>query len=264
MILSRSKRLRQIAGVLETASFLSLKLLWKRSDRARLFPGVVFREYMALVELERWRSQDIFEIFPELRARPRRIVLEHLPGKGVQDRVDALAYLALISAWLRPKMVFEFGTYRGRTALNFALNTPENCRIFTLDIPEGQRPERLGRGNDADDWIMRHSDTGRDYHDRDVSYKIEQLFGDSTRFDFRPFYGQIDLIFVDGGHDYEVARSDTRNALAMVAPGGVVVWDEFANYGDYHDVTRAVLDEVSVDQVVQIASTQLAVYRNTA
>lgn len=56
-------------------------------------------------------------------------------------------------------------------------------------------------------------------------------------------------------------RSDTRNALAMLRPGGVVIWDEFANYGDYHDVTRAVLDEVPADKIVQIAHTQLAAYR---
>ena len=264
MILSRSKRLRQVAGALETASFLSLKLLWKRPDRARQFPGIVFREYMALVGKERWQSQEIFDLFPELRSQPQRIVLEHLPGMGVQDRIDALGYLALICAALRPKTVFEFGTYRGRTALNFALNTPAESRIFTLDIPPDARATRMGHVNQADDWIMRESDTGTDYKGRDVSGKIEQLFGDSTQFDFRPFYGQMDVVFVDGGHDYDVARSDTRNALSMLSPGGVIIWDEFANYGDYYGVTRAVLDEVPADQVVQIASTQLAVYRNAA
>jgi predicted O-methyltransferase YrrM len=264
MILSRSKRLRQVAGLLETTSFLSLKLLWKRSDRARLFPGVVFREYMSLVGRERWRSEEIFDAFPELRDAPRRIVLEHLPGRGVQARVDALAYLALICAAVRPKIVFEFGTYRGRTALNFALNSPEGCRIFTLDLPHDERPDVMARANGADEWIIRHSETGIDYRGRDVSHKIEQLYGDSMRFDFRPFFGQIDLAFIDGGHDYDVARSDTCNALAMLRPGGVIVWDEFANYGDYHDVMRAVLDEIPADEVIQIASTQLAVYRKPA
>ena len=264
MIFSRRKRLRQIAGVLETTSFLSLKLLWKRSDRARLFPGIVFREYMALVGRERWRSQDIFELFPELGSQPQRIVLEHLPGHGVQDRIDALAYLALICVAIRPKTIFEFGTFRGRTALNFALNSPGGCRIFTLDIPERDRPDRIARGNEADGWLMSQSNTGVDYQGRNEACKIEQLFGDSTRFDFRPFYGQIDLVFVDGGHDYEVARSDTRNALEMLSPGGVVIWDEFANYGDYHDVMRAVLDELPADRIVQLSNSQLAVYRNTA
>ena len=35
----------------------------------------------------------------------------------------------------------------------------------------------------------------------------------------------------------------------------------FANYGDYNEVTRAVLTALPGDQVIQVASTQLAVYR---
>jgi predicted O-methyltransferase YrrM len=162
---------------------------------------------------------------------------------------------------LHPKVIFELGTFRGRTALNFALNSPADCRIFTLDLAPSGRSAVIERVNAADASIIQASETGCDYRGSDVEHKIEQLYGDSTRFDFRPFSGQVDLVFVDGGHDYEVARSDTRNALAMVRPGGVVVWHDFGNYGDYYDVVRAVFDEVPRDDVCQIAHTQLAVYR---
>lgn len=261
MLHTRSKRLRQLAGLLETLSLLSLKLMVKRPDQARVFPGMVFRDYMSLVGHELWRDQDIFDLFPELREAPRRIVLEHLPGQGIETRVEELAYLALVAAAVQPKLVFEFGTFRGRTALNFALNSPPECRVFTLDLSVEDRDTALVQVSEADSAIIRRSRTGIDYEGRDISAKIQQLYGDSTQFDFRPFYGQVDLVFVDGGHAYEVARSDTRNALAMARPGGVVIWDEFANYGDYHDVLRAVLDEVPADQVVQLGNTQLAVYR---
>lgn len=261
MLHTRRKRLRQLAGLIETTSFLSLKLLWRRPDQLRMFPGIVFRDYMFLVGRDRWKCQDIFEIFPELRGDPRRIVLEHLPGEGIETRIEQLAYLALVAAVVQPKTIFEFGTFRGRTALNFALNSPPECRIFTLDLPKDARREVIGRSKGADGAIIHQSETGVDYQNRDVTDKIEQLFGDSTRFDFRPFYGQVDIVFIDGGHDYDVVRSDTRNALAMVRPGGVVLWDEFANYGDYHDVTRALFDELPAHEVVQIANTQLAAYR---
>jgi predicted O-methyltransferase YrrM len=261
MLDSRSKRLRQIAGLLETGSFLTLKLLWKRPDRLRVFPGIVFREYLGLVGNEGWCSADIFERIPELRENPPRIVLQPFPGQGIDTPIDELAYLALFAAALRPKVIFEFGTFRGRTALNFALNSPPDCRVFTLDLPPDDRKEVLARVNPADAGIIRASETGKDYRGSDVSHKIEQLFGDSTRFDFKPFYGQVDLAFVDGGHDYEVARSDTRNALAMTRPGGLVVWHDFGNYGDYYDVVRAVFDEVPRTEVWQVAGTQLAVYR---
>lgn len=58
--------------------------------------------------------------------------------------------------------------------------------------------------------------------------------------------------------------SDTRNALRMVRPGGFIIWHDFANYGDYNDVTRAALELLPRNQVVQIDNSELAVYRRPA
>lgn len=48
----------------------------------------------------------------------------------------------------------------------------------------------------------------------------------------------------------------------MVKPNGLIIWHDFAVYGDYNDVTRAVLDTLPGEQVVQIANSLLAVYRH--
>lgn len=40
-----------------------------------------------------------------------------------------------------------------------------------------------------------------------------------------------DLIFVDGGHDYAAVSSDWEHCRHLVAPGGVVVFDDFPNWG---------------------------------
>jgi hypothetical protein len=47
----------------------------------------------------------------------------------------------------------------------------------------------------------------------------------------------------------------------MLRPGGVVLWHDFALYGDYNDVTRAVVSLVPSDELFQIANSQLAYYR---
>ena len=98
-----------------------------------------------------------------------------------------------------------------------------------------------------------------EYRGKDIEHKIFQLYGDSLRFDFSPYFNKIDLVFIEGAQDYQAVKFDTLNALKMCRPGGFIVWHDFANYGDYNDVTRAILDTISVHQVVQVANTQLAI-----
>ncbi len=172
--------------------------------------------------------------------------------------------LALITKAIRPQFIFEIGTYRGRTALNFALNSPPGCKVYTLDLSSKIRETASEATNYSDAWLIHASKVGIDYRGTEAEAKIEQLYGDSTVFDFSPYFAKMDIVFVDGAHHYDAARSDTQNALKMVRAGGVVIWDEFANYGNYNDVTRAVLDCVPADEVVQLADTQLAFYRSPA
>ena len=136
------------------------------------------------------------------------------------------------------------------------MNAPSDAVVHTLDLPPGDR----GAVHEADRHIVENSFTGVDYSGKDVATKIDQLYGDSTSFDFAPYYDRMDLVFVDGAHDYPTVVSDTEHALKMARPGGYVVWHDFGNYGDYNDVTRAVLERLPGDQVVQIGSSQLAMY----
>ena len=259
MLLTKNKLLRVCWGFCETFSLLSLKLCFKNPPRARAFPGKVFREYMSQVGHDRWHSKGIDELFP--RMTDSRIVIEHLQGGGVHNPVAELAYLALITRNVCPRRIFEIGTFRGRTALNFALNSAPDCIVHTLDLPPDSR-EASKRATNADDAaIIEASRTGVDYQGKDAAGKIQQLFGDSITFDFSPYFGQMGVVFVDGAHHYAAVESDTRNALKMVQPGGWIIWHDFANYGDYNDVTRAVLDLLPGQEIIQIDNTQLAVYR---
>lgn len=259
MLLIKNKCLRQIAGLVETFSFLSLKLLIKNPSAFRRFPGRLFREYMQAVEKDKWLCKDIFDILDVKEGM--RISLEHIPGHGIDTPLDELAYLAIVAKAASPKSIFEIGTFRGRTALNFAMNAPDECAVYTLDLSPEERGELMGETNVADKGIIERSFTGVDYRNKDVSHKIKQLYGNSMEFDFGPYHGKMDIVFVDGAHDYEVVLADTRNALKMVKPGGVILWHDFANYGDYNDVVRAVLDVIPGERITQINGSQLALYR---
>ena len=254
MLLIKNKRIREMLGFVETGNLLMLRLLLTNQRAARRYPGVVFRNYMALGGRAAWRSLPFEQIFPEFQGQ--RIVIEHMPTPAMIASVDQLCYLALVTSMCQPRVIFEIGTYRGRTALNFALNAPAGCKVYTLDLPP-EAPKTEG-GNIWDQNLVRRASPGIDYRGKDGSEKITQLFGNSVTFDYAPYLGKADLVFVDGGHDYATVLSDTQNALRIVRPGGVIVWDDFANYGDYNDVTRAVLESVPA---IQIAETQLAIYR---
>ena len=118
------------------------------------------------VRNDRWTSMTILELFPELD--DTRIELEHMAGRGIHNPVDELAYLALITKALHPKAIFEIGTFRGRTALNFALNCPEDCPVYTIDLPPEGRDDLTSGLGAADRGIVQASETGVDYRGKDV------------------------------------------------------------------------------------------------
>jgi predicted O-methyltransferase YrrM len=261
VLLLRNKSLRKIAGVLETMNWLSLRLLLKSSARYQLFPGMIFRDYVHLAGGDRWRSASAFDVIRDIGGVPGRITIEHLPGLGIDTPLDELAYLALITKSIAPRLIFEIGTFRGRTALNFALNSDESCQIHTLDLAPEERTDAMGSAGGADAKIINSIELGANFIETEVAGKIKQLCGDSTEFDFKPYFGKVDLVFVDGGHTFEVVLSDTRNAIKMARPGGIILWHDFGNYGDYNDVTRAVLQQLPGQEVTQIENSQLALYQ---
>jgi len=259
VILIENNRIRKLFGVLETGNLLFLKLLMKNRAAAARYPGEVFRSYMSLVGRDQWTCLPIFDVLPT--KNEFHITIMHLPSDVIDTPLEQLACLAMLTKASAPSVVFEIGTFRGRTALNFALNSPPECTVYTLDLPPDARQGTLDAVNAADSAIIRASDTGCEYRGTAVEGKIEQLFGDSQTFDFSPYYGRCDLVYIDGAHHYEAVRCDSANAVKMVKPGGFILWDEFANYGDYNDVTRAVIHDFGSDQIVQIEKTQLAAWR---
>jgi predicted O-methyltransferase YrrM len=259
MILSANKNLRLFCGLLETMNFLTLKLAWKQRSNLRRFPGQMFRSYMSLVKQDRWQSKDVFEIFPG--CEQVRVTIDHLSEPNIYAPLDDLTRVALITKLVAPKNVFEIGTFRGRTALNFALNSPPDCTVYTLDLPPDAKPRAIERANIADAKLIAKTAPELRYTGTDVAHKIKQLYGDSQEFDFRPYFGKMDLVYVDGAHHYDAVSLDTMNALEMLKPGGVLLWDDFADYGDYNDVTRAVLDLIPAEEVIQIDHTHTAFHR---
>jgi len=52
----------------------------------------------------------------------------------------------------------------------------------------------------------------------------------------------VDLVYIDRGHTYNVIKSDTENALKIIANHGIIVWDD---YGLAHPDVKLFLDKLS-------------------
>jgi predicted O-methyltransferase YrrM len=168
-----------------------------------------------------------------------------LTQPGVEEagsvKIGELAAINGIIRVLKPQAIFEFGTYQGRTALNFALNSPENCRIFTLDLPLELKQELATSLLERDRLFASNKNVGFLFSNslKEYSRKITQLSGDSRVYDFSEYVGEIDFVFIDGSHLEEDVVTDSINACEMVrARRGVIAWHD---YSPASDVARALV-----------------------
>lgn len=208
-----------------------------------------------------------YKLFRVLEAPPsERIVRTTLPyrrGGGSLTLLEMSVILAAAKIIL-PTQVFEIGTFLGNTTLNLALNIPDDSIIFTLDLDHQHAGKMKQDVADAPlTEIHLASKSSLDFIRSPVEGKIRTLTGDSTAFDFSPWYGSVELIFIDGGHDFATVKSDTENAFRMARKdkASCILWHDYRNR-DYSGLTYY-LDELSQQQqLVHIEDTMLCAWFN--
>jgi hypothetical protein len=187
---------------------------------------------------------------------PTRVLHEILPG--VNDKEISLSHrfepwtlpygeayvLAAVIAYLRPRKIFEIGTFTGKSTLLMAQQAGPDCQIYTLDLPPGR--------SNYDHRI------GESFKGTEYEKQITQLFGNSNTFDFTPYAGQMDLVFVDAAHDYANVKNDTHKAFEMVSPSGTILWDDC--WPRYPGVARALNEFGGSRPIYRIDSTRFAFY----
>lgn len=204
--------------------------------------------------IPRLPSAPLDELFPGIEELT--ISMRH----EVRERalLYAEAYvLSLITAFIQPKRIFEIGTATGQSTLLMARQAPD-AEIETLDL--GSAPPALGVQTDEPPWADLGS-IGAAFRSTEHETRITQHLGDSAAFDYEPLAGAVDLVFVDGAHTYEYVRSDSKNALRMLAPGGVIVWDD-CNYQN-PGVSKALRElQAAGTEVYRVHGARFAVHRS--
>ncbi|HLH08241.1 MAG TPA: class I SAM-dependent methyltransferase [Terriglobales bacterium] len=120
----------------------------------------------------------------------------------------------------------------GTTTLNLAMNVGDGTEILTLDMDENDAA--AADQHPADSELTRthlSAQKALDFHETRYASKIKTLTGDSTKFDFSPWKGSVDLVFIDGGHDFATVKSDTENAFRLMRPDRLscVMWHDYRN-----------------------------------
>lgn len=173
---------------------------------------------------------------------------------------EELCCLLLVAKAVHAKKVLEIGTWDGNTSLNLAANM--DGKVVTVDLP----PDFAGDDHkatltypDAELYVTDRAQLGRQFHGHPLAPRIHQVYGDSAKLDWSTLGSPFDLIFIDGCHDFEYVASDTANARKHVAPGGAIVWHDYAMLWDVSrvvDLTARSADELKVHA---IEGTRLAV-----
>ncbi len=221
-----------------------------------------FRAFLRKCRILYWEEKpgivpviDFYNLFPEA-ANTRSIINLISESSTGGTTIEELFYLSLIVKTLKPTTIFEIGTFDGGSAVHFALNSEDQeTKIFSLDLPAA---------NDVafseTEWEFLRERRPGYFIERYKTVTVHQLFGNSMEFDFSPYYGQVDLLFIDGNHNADYVRHDTTEAMKMVRSGGVIVWHDFFGIPG-EDVSDTLFHFAQNHPVYHIKNTCLAVLK---
>jgi predicted O-methyltransferase YrrM len=228
------------------------------------------------------KQRNVFGEWPIRRVLPEAIDPALRPGPFGPTRETEVAFIGRgpyvvdggtsdAEAWIlavlakRARTMFEFGTCTGKTAYLWARNSPADARVTTVTLAPDHlgdyRQEATDDPTDVQFALKESSHADFLYSDSPVAAKVEQLFADSKALDVSPWAGRCDLVFVDGSHAYSYVVSDSAKALELVAPGGLVLWHDYAGPRHAAGVYRALNELAQRLPLVRLEGTTLVAYR---
>ncbi|MDD5041844.1 MAG: class I SAM-dependent methyltransferase [Candidatus Peribacteraceae bacterium] len=148
--------------------------------------------------------------------------------KGNTSLLEEYVLLSLMRAY-NVHAFFEFGTYLGQTSYLLAKNLP-GIAIHTLDLPARDIEKTAIAISVGERRYVDKPVTGAKFLGTPEQQRITQLSGDSAAFDYTPFEGTMDCVFVDGCHDEAYVRNDTRHALQLLQKKGMILWHDYLTY----------------------------------
>jgi predicted O-methyltransferase YrrM len=132
--------------------------------------------------------------------------------------------LILLLKRTKAKRIFEFGTFKGISITQLALNLPDDSEIYTLDLPDEQLNTTFS--TDPEDAAIAVEKGKGSLVPAELRPRIQFLKSDSAKFDESPYAGKMDFVFVDGAHNFDYVKNDSEKGWRMLRSGGIIAWHD--------------------------------------
>ena len=164
------------------------------------------------------------------------------------------------------KNIFEFGTCSGKTTALFALNSSQDSKIHTITL----NPHHLNNLSfqQTDEKIASRNAVNESIYDEfifsnmSIKNKINVIFQDSTQFNIESYLNSMDLIFIDGGHNYTCVKNDSEKSFDMIKDGGYIFWHDYnISKKSNRDVVKYIHEISKFKNIFHIKNTYLCYYK---
>jgi hypothetical protein len=125
------------------------------------------------------------------------------------------------------------------------MNSPRDAEIYSLDLDHSAARSVEQHPADMEVTEIHLRAPKFDFTGMASEKKIILVTGNSRTFDFGPWVENINLIFVDGGHDLATLTDDTANSLRLASKNrpSCILWHDYGNK-DYAPL-KEFLDDLS-------------------
>ncbi len=176
------------------------------------------------LDLQRFNYVAPESLLPKL-GEPGRMQLAIFPQSHASVSILEFNCLILLLRQANARNVFEFGTFKGISISQLALNMPVGGRICTLDLPDESLQTKMAIADAEDALIAGESGKGS-LIPAELRPRITFIQQDSATFDESIYAGEMDFVFVDGAHNYEYVKNDSEKGWRMLRSGGIIAWHD--------------------------------------
>lgn len=195
----------------------------------------------------------------------RKTEIRFIPCYKVEGGISDLETWVICNLAKNARAIFEFGTCTGKTTYLLAANAPPDATITTLTLdPASCATYRMDSADQDDAKTSAMNESGFTsflYSGTPEEKKIVQLFGDSKSFDESSWRDSCDLVFVDGSHARSYVESDSRKALNIIKPNGIILWHDYRGPRHTQGVFEALNELGKRLKLVHIAGTSFVAYQ---